>query len=787
MLILTVPRLGLAAGPMRLQSVLLGALEISPREVTDEDVDRVMEEAKRYLWGQQTGSGLWPRHHHNLPGGGTTALAMFALLEAGESHNDPRMSKGLEALLGLKTNNVYVIATRVMALSQIVASHKDSPCRGQLEKDLKWLTGSALRQGGAWGYAGPEPTGDNSCSQFALLALWEADRAGIRINPGLIRLVERIWLRRQRRDGGWTYPGQPNVAAKSTLTMTTAGLASLFICQDVLTKTCQPYPHRRKTKAGWKYLSENLKNDYFRNGYLAFCVQRVGMASGRKFIAGMDWFATGAAKLAEPNPYGRGYGGQWGPVVRASFELIFLARGRIPLTFNKLAHGADAADWDFHTRDVPHFTEYMRRNFERRMRWQIVKIADNIQLLLDAPILLMTGRKALDFTPRQWQKLREYTLRGGTLLLIPSHNSKAFLASARAALATLYAERRRIVAGPSPRSRPATAPATAPAQESDLFTLRQLPEDHPIYTLHQKVPNARKTAPMWGVSDGTRLLAVICRRDITCAWQRRAVATGKIDYMLGVNFFLYATGANSLRMRLRPVFAGSGGQARRRAKVAWLKHPGNWCTQPYALNYLSAKLTAENRVAIQTTVGAPLQADKLEGHHLAWMTGHSGFSLSRAEIGALRSYLDAGGTLFINAVGGSREFNLSAREMLEELFAGRAPLIGNAGPDSPLVTGRCGEFRGPRLEKLPRTRAWLKLRQRAGLQLRLYEEGARAVVIYAPYGVHDALDGHTAHAAKSYMPKAARDIAANVVLYALMEKPKTPEKPKPTAAAPAGN
>lgn len=184
---------------------------------------------------------------------------------------------------------------------------------------------------------------------------------------------------------------------------------------------------------------------------------------------------------------------------------------------------------------------------------------------------------------------------------------------------------------------------------------------------------------------------------------------------------------------------------------------------------------------------APLQADKLEGHHLAWMTGHSGFSLSRAEIGALRSYLDAGGTLFINAVGGSREFNLSAREMLEELFAGRAPLIGNAGPDSPLVTGRCGEFRGPRLEKLPRTRAWLKLRQRAGLELRLYEEGARAVVIYAPYGVHDALDGHTAHAAKSYMPKAARDIAANVVLYALMEKPKTPEKPKPTAAAPAGN
>ena len=163
------------------------------------------------------------------------------------------------------------------------------------------------------------------------------------------------------------------------------------------------------------------------------------------------------------------------------------------------------------------------------------------------------------------------------------------------------------------------------------------------------------------------------------------------------------------------------------------------------------------------------------------MTGHEAFSLDPAEIAALRSYLDGGGTLFLNAVGGSRAFDLSARGMLEQLFAGREVLAIAPGPASPLVTGKCGEFRGPPLAELDRTRAWRMLRPRAGLQLKLYEQRGRAVVIYAPYGIHDTLDGHTAHGAQSYMPPAARDIAANVVLYALMEKPAAPAGSQPSA------
>ncbi len=716
------------------------------RDVADMDVDRTIGELKRYLYGQQQANGHFRHYWHNVPQGGVTAIALFALLEAGEEPSHEGIIKGLDALAALKTTNLYVVATRVMVLSRVA---RNSRYRKQLNADIRHLTRNALGAG-AWGYAGPERTGDNSCSQFALLALWEADRAGVRINPGLIRKVESTWLRRQRPDGGWTYAGQRGVKTDSTLTMTTAALASLYICQDVLTRTCMPYRRQRNVDKAWAYMGKDLKSDYYKNGYLLFCVQRVGMASGRKFIAEMDWFAAGAAKLCEPNPSGRRYNGQWGPMVRASLELIFLARGRIPLTFNKLAHGGEK-DWNFHARDLAHFTEYMRRSFERRMRWQIIRISDDVRMMLDAPMLLVTGTEALDFTPAQWAKIREYCLRGGTALFVPTHGSEPFSQSVRSRLATLFTPDRKRAGG--------------------HFELARLPDDHPLYNAHLKVPGGGKFAEMWGVSDGTRLLAVLCERDIACPWQRRASRTSKLDYHLSVNFFMYATGGSRLRGRLRPVFVSKRGEVRHRAKIAWLEHEGLWGSQPFALETLSGKLTAENFVALDVTAPAEITDGGLAGHDLAWMTGTEKFKLTEAQVAALRKYLDGGGTLFVNAVGGSDAFNRAAEEMIEQVLDGKDVATGYAMGASPLMTGKAGEFRGPRITKLERTRAWKRISRTppAGAVV-AYTAKGRILVVHAPFGIHDTLDGHTAHGARGYMPDTARELAANVVLYALSNR-----------------
>jgi len=725
---------------------------VRPREPADADVDRAIGQAKRFLYAQQLKTGLWA-HYRSAHWQGVTALACFALLEAGEDPQDPRLAKALEELGKIEYDNLYFRAVRAMAYSQAVATTKDSPYRAKLEADVKWLTTGAQKQRGAWGYRGPERYGDNSCSQFALLALWEADRAGVKINPGLIRLVERTWLTRQRSDGGWIYPGQPNVQADATLTMTTAGLASLFVCRDVLTTRCAPNPHQEAQDKALAWMAKRLEPNYISNMYLAFCVQRVGMAGGLKFIGDVDWYAAGANVLCRPSPYGRSYRGQWGPIVRAAFELIFLARGRIPLTINKLRYGSDSG-WNFHVRDVPRFTEFMRRNFERRMRWQVVDIAENVQLLLDAPIMLVTGTGKLDFTDEQWAKLREYTLRGGLLLMVPAHSRKDFATSAKQGLEQLYAAQRKAAGG--------------------YYTFEQLPGDHPVYTLHTKIPNGPKIAPMWGVSDGTRLLALFCERDVPCQWQKGRPDKISLDYMIGVNMFLYAVGSNQLATRMRPVFVGTGRKVSQTAKVAWLKHDGNWNTQPYALNYVSQKLTAENRVALEIDAGVPIDSRKLAGHQIAWMTGTSAFSLSDSQKGALGDFLDAGGSLVVNAVGGSRAFNRSARGLLSELSSGRKMKIGFVGSDSPIMTGKAGDFRGAPLERLERTKAWRMIEPSPGPPVRVYLDAGGGTIMYVPFGMHDTLDGHTAYKALSYMPATSLNLAANIILFALTRTP-TPQ------------
>ncbi|MFW6133789.1 MAG: DUF4159 domain-containing protein, partial [Planctomycetota bacterium] len=687
------------------------------RRVADEDIDRTISEIQRYLRRQQQGDGRWRRHHRrSVPRGGTTALALFALLEAGENPRAEHMRKGLEYLAAVETNNLYTVATRTMVLGQVAELWKDNPWTDQLRKDVAWLLRGAARYG-AWGYGGPERYGDNSCAQFALMALWQADRAGLNIPPAVLRRAEGTWLRRQRRDdGGWTYAGQPRVEAESTASMTTAALASLFLCRDVLSYQSGPYRHQEALDKGFAFLDENLKEGYVSNGYLAFCVQRVGLASGRKWLGELDWFAAGASRLCAPTPYGRRYRGTWGPIVRASFELIFLARGRIPLTFNKLQHPGPA--WNWHSRDLPRFTEYMRRTYERRMRWQIVKITDDPRLLLDAPIVLVEGKQQLELTDEQWSKLREYTLRGGTLLFVPVSSSRPFRDSAVAALKDLYAEQR--------------------AAAGKYYQLEPLDENHPIYTAYEKLKAGPAAAPIQAVSDGTRVLAAVCKRDIAAAWQQRAARLRSDDFVLGANFLRYATGGNDRPGDLRPVFTGTASEARHEIKIARIRHEGNWNTQPYALDVLAEKLLAENRATIDVTSVA-LKPGALKGVHLAWLTGSDPFTLPDEQVQVLAEFLDRGGMLFVNAVGGSRVFNRSAKTLIRDLLPAASGAV--PGEDSPLLTGKCGDFRGPPIEEIKRTIALTMSEAGETDPLEVYRKLGRVAVVHGPYGIHDTLDG----------------------------------------------
>jgi len=73
------------------------------------------------------------------------------------------------------------------------------------------------------------------------------------------------------------------------------------------------------------------------------------------------------------------------------------------------------AQWNTRPRDLARLMTWMGQKYEKLYNWQVMRIDRSVEELLDAPILLVSGKAALSFTDEQKSKLREYILGGGVL------------------------------------------------------------------------------------------------------------------------------------------------------------------------------------------------------------------------------------------------------------------------------------------------------------------------------------------------------------------------------------
>jgi hypothetical protein len=98
------------------------------------------------------------------------------------------------------------------------------------------------KSAGGFGYLqGPHAsTGDTSMTQYAVLGIWTADRQKIDVPNDAIERVCGWLLRTQSIDGGWNYQGEDPGSftriqqGKPTLSLSAAGLSSVYVCADLL-------------------------------------------------------------------------------------------------------------------------------------------------------------------------------------------------------------------------------------------------------------------------------------------------------------------------------------------------------------------------------------------------------------------------------------------------------------------------------------------------------------------------------------------------------------------------
>lgn len=745
--------------------------------ITAEQVRKAIAEGAKYLQDQQDQNrGSW----NDLPQypGGVTALCTLALLNSGVEPTDPHVQKALEFLRKIEPSKTYSVALQTMALCEA------EPRRDMIliQNNVRWLESTQLADG-LWSY--PGAGGDNSNSQFAVLALHEAERVGAQVNPQTWQKAAKYWKDCQNPDGSWGYQATWPEGLGS---MTCAGLGAMVICSgrvdapnaeiaNGFVQCCLPQPEDDSLERSLMWLSRNfsVRRNPGRRGaghiwhyYYLYGLERVGRLTARRFIGDHDWYREGAEFLvSQQDPFNHSWAGtghaEDNPHIATSLALLFLSKGRRPVLVAKLEHGP-GNDWNNHASAIAHLTARCEQLWGLPLTWQIVSLAQStVEDLLQAPVLFLSGSRPPELEG-QAKKMRDYLDRGGFL----------------------FAEACCVDGSGMEDGFREFVEKVFPEPE---YQLRRAGPEHPIWRIEELVrPESPYAGRLWTVEYGCRTCIVFSEIDLSCYWELygRGRPAGLPEIVkqrladanaIGVNVLAYATnrepkGKEAAFVDLTDLASLEATGSRGTIQVAKLQHGGGCNDAPGALvNLLRAAAQGELKLQVSTT-DFPLRADDpaLRRFVLAFMHGRHDFRFTTQERDALRAYLENGGTLLADSICASKEFAEAFRreiaEVLPDAKLERIPIT------DALFTDAAGGFdirqvtrRDPAEQQADQP---LRARQRTvepeleGIQI-----DGRWAVIFSPYDISCALEQHEALECRGYTREDAARIGLNVLMYVL--------------------
>ena len=766
-------------------------------EITAQQVRKAIDRGVAHLKSKQHKDGTWPDFAANQEGG-VTALCTLAMLNAGVDPEDDSLKRALDWLRDHRLSSTYSVGLQTM----VFARAGPSKYRLLIDRNVKFFEKNQNANGprtGAWGYPG-QTGGDNSNSQFALLALHEASRAGVKVRPQTWRLAKQYWEDCQNADGSWGYwKGRPGTGS-----MTCAGIASLIIVNDKVHQTDAKVVGEKisccnrgeleddRVRGAVEWLSRNFRitgnpGPYPKQWglYYLYGLERVGRLTAQRFIGEHDWYREGADylvshEIAAAN-YWKGVGhAENNDLIATSLALLFLSKGRRPVLIAKLQH-PPGDDWDQHRADIANITKYVEQQWKLDMTWQVINLgAATVDDLGQAPVLFYSGKnnplpRGRAQLERLAGKIRGYLDRGGFLLAEANCGGQGFDQGFRALMEKVF---------PEPE-----------------YRLRLLPPEHPIWRAEKPV-DPQFLRPLLGIDFGCRTSVVYAppartvsdgadgepRPSLSCLWE---LSSGRdmekypqsvLDRIqaaqaIGINILAYATNRELQPKDAIPravkQTAGDDLAGRGRVAIATLRHPGGCNAAPRALVNLLESAAAE--LKLRTDPKAHLISindDALFNYHMAFMHGRTQFSLTPAERKQLAEFVERGGLLLVNSICGSRPFSESFRREMEAAFPNHHleripaadPLLTTAygGFDLATVTRRDPQTStdgGPlktALRKVPPTLEGIKFGDRWG-------------VIFSPFDLSCALEKHNSLECQGYIRKDAARIGLNVLLYSLQQ------------------
>jgi hypothetical protein len=750
-----------------------GPLKSTARgEISAQQVEETLARGVAYLQRSQKPDGSWADRHSIT--GGVTALCTLALLNTGVEPEHDSIKRALGYLRTLQPEKTYASALIVMTFCA-AKSKRDLPL---IKRHVNWLESTMiLDQGGVgvWGYPGNQ--GDSSNSQFALLALHEAEQFDVPVKQSTWIAAQRYWQQLQNADGSWGYTMRNRAGTSS---MTCAGITSMVITNMRLNDgdatvegdkilCCGQDDNDLAVQRGLQWLGQHFSvhRNVGNHGwvlYYLYGVERVGRMTAQRFIGGHDWYREGADALVRSQDklsgFWRGVGhAENDPNIATSFSLLFLSKGRRPVLMAKLRHGP-GNDWNNHRNDVANLTRYVESRWERDLTWQIFDpAAATPEDLLQSPVLFFNGHEVPEFTDEQVAALRKYVDRGGFIFAEACCDGDAFDRGFRDLIDRMF---------PEPE-----------------YQLRLLEKDHPVWRTEERV-DPQYQRPLYGVDAGCRTSVIYCPEDLSCLWElarpgrdENLPASARLRIAaansIGINVLAYATNRElKFKDELNPtpdLAEGDDPLDRAKLYVAELRHGGGCDQAPRALGNVMRMLRKELHMRVSTERrDLVISDDNLFDYHLAFMHGRHDFRLSEAERLQLRTFLDRGGILFADSICASEEFTRAFRREMKAVFPDQemAPIP----QKHDMLTTKFGGYdleqvmvREPRRGN-PDEGLGSDIRATSP-QLEGIRIGDRYAVIFSPYDLSCALEKHESIECKGYVREDAARIAINVVLYSL--------------------
>ena len=547
--------------------------------------------------------------------------------------------------------------------------------------------------------------------------------------------------------------------------MTAAGLATIYICTDMLNlasgcpcaggKSSGP-SHAdidRRVDLALKWLDAHFDagtnpaapgNMVGWRMYWLYAVERVGIAVGYKYFGTHNWYKEGAATvIAAQNADGswpnEAEGGRDGSTC---FAILFLYKGRAPILFNKLQDtpGGEKWVWDPHRRDVSNLTAYIEKNKEMAIQWQIVSLKGSVEELHDAPVLFISAESAPNFTADEKKKLREFTDTGGTILLEASCGNPAVREWFKKFAAEVWPE----------------------------WAVKPLGPDHGSFL--DPYPLKEQRPEILGINDGLRTCVFYAMDDLSCPWQTKALGWPRVPLQVGHQPLYVRHGPQPPAgqtvqgtREVGPLYLGRQGRREGTITVARLKTDGDWITNR---NYKGLEDIAEE-VAKRASLTVKVEQDGVDatglaGKDAAYMTGSKEVKLAAGQQQALKDYLAKGGFLWAEAADGSPAFDESFLKLATDM-KWELKLVDKT---EPLMTGNFGKALGYNLTRGVQFRRSLKI-VRLGRPyaefMGIYQDG-KMVGVYSPLDAVFASTPYEAYGCRGYQTEDAVGVATNILL-----------------------